>query len=262
MSDFDRNASTRWGTGVAQAGTRAQIDQGLRTYMLGVYNNMVIGLGITGLVALGVNMLAVASSPSTAVGQIGRIPLTSLGVALYESPLRWVVMLLPLAFVLFFSFRISSMAASSARTLFFVFAAAMGLSLSSILLVYTGQSVARAFFITAATFGALSLYGYTTPRSLSAMGSFLIMGVFGLIIAGLVNMFLQSSGLQFAISALSVLIFAGLTAYDTQSIKEMYYEGDGYEVATKKSVNGALMLYLDFINIFVSLVQLPGNRNN
>lgn len=262
MSDFDRNASARWGTGVAQAGTRAEIDQGLRTYMLGVYNNMVIGLAITGLVALGVNMLAVASSPASMAGQIGRIPLTSFGVALYESPLRWVVMLLPLAFVLFFSFRISSMAASSARTLFFVFAAAMGLSLSSILLVYTGQSVARAFFITAATFGALSLYGYTTPRSLSAMGSFLIMGVFGLIIAGLVNIFLQSSGLQFAISGLAVLIFAGLTAYDTQAIKEMYYEGDGYEVATKKSVNGALMLYLDFINIFVSLVQLTGNRNN
>lgn len=253
MSDFDRNASARWGAGVARAGTRAEIDQGLRSYMLGVYNNMVIGLAITGVVALGVNMLAVAGD--------GR-HLTAFGEALYMSPLRWVVMLLPLAFVFFISFRISSMAASTARMLFFVFAAAMGLSLSSILLVYTGQSVTRAFFITAAAFGGLSLYGYTTPRSLTGMGSFLIMGVFGLIIAGLVNIFLQSSGLQFAISALAVLIFAGLTAYDTQAIKEMYYAGDGYEVATKKSVNGALMLYLDFINIFVSLVQLTGNRNN
>jgi FtsH-binding integral membrane protein len=252
MSDFDRNASARWGTGVARAGTNAEIDQGLRTYMLGVYNNMVIGLAITGVVALGANMLAMGADRR----------LTAFGEALYMSPLRWVVMLAPLAFVLFFSFKISSMAASTARTLFFVFAAAMGLSLSSILLVYTGQSVSRAFFITAAAFGALSLYGYTTPRSLSAMGSFLIMGVFGLVIAGLVNLFLQSSGLQFAISALSVLIFAGLTAYDTQSIKEMYWSGDDSEVATKKSVNGALMLYLDFINIFMSLLQLTGNRNN
>ena len=252
MSDFDRNASARWGTGVAQAGTAAQIDQGLRAYMLGVYNNMVIGLGLTGLVALGANMLAMGADHR----------LTAFGEALYLSPLRWVVMLAPLAFVMFFSFRINSMAATSARALFFAFAAVMGLSLSSILLVYTGQSVARAFFITSATFGALSLYGYTTPRSLSAMGSFLIMGVFGIIIAGLVNIFLQSSMMQFAISILSVLIFSGLTAYDTQNIKEMYYESDSVDVAMKKSVNGALMLYLDFINIFMSLLQLTGNRNN
>jgi FtsH-binding integral membrane protein len=260
MSDFDRNATARWGQGVTHVG-RAEIDQGLRSYMLGVYNNMSIGLALTGLVALGTNMLTVSQSP-TAYRIGSHIYLNDLGAALYGSPLRWIIMLAPLAFVFFFSFRIDRMAASTARTLFFVFAAVMGLSLSSILLVYTGTSVARAFFITSAAFGALSLYGYTTRKDLSALGSFLIMGVFGLIIAGLVNLFLQSSGLQLALSGLSVLIFAGLTAYDTQAIKEMYFAGDGYEVATKKSVNGALMLYLDFINIFTSLLQLTGQRND
>jgi FtsH-binding integral membrane protein len=154
------------------------------------------------------------------------------------------------------------MSASSARALFFAFAAAMGLSLSSILLIYTGNSVARAFFITSAAFGGLSVYGYTTKRDLSPMGSFLIMGVIGLVIAGVVNLFVQSSAFQFGLSILSVLIFSGLTAWDTQAIKEMYYESDSYEVATKKSVNGALMLYLDFINIFQSLLFLSGDRNN
>lgn len=261
MSDFDRNASTRWGTGVARAGT-AELDKGLRAYMLGVYNHMTLGLAITGLVALGTNMLATTSDPSQAAARMGHILLTSFGVAIYGSPLRWIVMLLPLAFVFLFSFRINRMTASSAQTLFLVFAAAMGLSLSSILLVYTGASVANAFFITAATFGALSLYGYTTRRDLSPFGSFLIMGVIGLVIASVVNMFVQSTGFQYALSILAVLIFSGLTAWDTQAIKEMYYEGDGYEVMTKKSINGALMLYLDFINIFIALVQLTGNRNS
>jgi FtsH-binding integral membrane protein len=255
MSDFDRNAAARWGAGVARAGT-AEIDRGLRSYMLGVYNYMTVGLAVTGLVALGTNMLAVQ-------GGSGRsLQLTEFGMALYGSPLRWVVMLLPLAFVFFFSFRIDRMAASTARNVFLLFAAAMGLSLSSILLVYTGASVTRAFFITAASFGALSLYGYTTKRSLSGMGSFLVMGLFGLIIASLVNLFVQSSAFQFGLSILAVLIFAGLTAWDTQTIKEMYYVGDSGEVATKKSVNGALMLYLDFINIFTALLQLTGQRNN
>lgn len=260
MSDFDRNAGARWGTGVARAGA-AELDQGLRTYMLGVYNHMTLGLAVTGLVALGTNMLAVTNDPSQASARMGRIMLTSFGVAIYGSPLRWIVMLLPLAFVFFFSFRINQMAASTARALFLVFAAAMGLSLSSILLVYTGASVANAFFISAATFGCLSLYGYTTKRDLSPIGSFLIMGLFGLIIASVVNMFMQSSGFQFALSCLAILIFSGLTAWDTQAIKEMYYAGDGYEVSTKKSINGALRLYLDFINIFVAMVQLTGNRN-
>jgi FtsH-binding integral membrane protein len=260
MSDYDRFANARYGAGVARSGVA--VDQGLRAYMLGVYNYMTLGLGVTGLVALGTNMLATTGDQSQAAGRIGRIMLTSFGVALYGSPLRWVVMLLPLAFVLFFSFRIRQMTASTARTVFLVFAAAMGLSLSSILLVYTGASVANAFFIAAAAFASLSLYGYTTKRNLAPMGSFLVMGLFGLIIASLVNLFLHSSGLQFALSCLAVLIFSGLTAWDTQAIKEMYYAGDGYEVMTKKSINGALMLYLDFINIFVALLQLTGSRNN
>ena len=260
MSDYDRNA-VRWGQGSASA-RGATVDQGLRAYMLGVYNNMVVGLVLTGLAALATNYFAVAHDGSQVVAQMGRIPLTSFGVAIYGSPLKWVVMLAPLAFVFFFSFKINSMQASSARTLFFVFSAAMGVSISSLLLVYTGASVYRAFFITAAAFGGLSLFGYTTRRDLSPMGSFLIMGVIGLVIASLVNMFVQSTGFQFALSALAVLIFSGLTAYDTQAIKSMYFAGDGYEVQTKKSVNGALMLYLDFINIFMALLNLTGQRNN
>lgn len=260
MSDYDRNA-VRWGQGSAQTRS-ATVDQGLRSYMVGVYNYMAIGLVLTGIVAYATNYLAIAHDPSQVAATFRNIQLTSLGVALYGSPLKYVVMLAPLAFVFFFSFRINQMSASSARTLFYVFAAAMGLSLSSILLVYTGASVYRAFFTTAAAFAGLSLYGYTTKRDLSPIGSFLIMGVIGLVIASLVNLFLQSSGFQLALSALSVLIFAGLTAYDTQSIKEMYFEGDGYEVMTKKSVNGALMLYLDFINIFTALLNLTGSRNN
>lgn len=260
MSDYDRN-TVRWGQGAAQVRS-ATVDQGLRAYMLGVYNHMIIGLVLTGAAAYLTNMLAVAHTSADVAANFGRIPLTQFGVALYGSPLRYVVMLAPLAFVFFFSFRINQIRASTARTLFYVFSALMGLSLSSILLVYTGASVYRAFFITAAAFGGLSLYGYTTKRDLSPMGAFLIMGVIGLVIASLVNLFVQSSGFQFALSALAVLIFSGLTAYDTQAIKEMYFEGDGYEVATKKSVNGALMLYLDFINIFTALLNLTGQRNN
>ena len=261
MSDYDRNPSARWGQGATRIG-RAEIDQGLRSYMLGVYNNMVVGLALTGAVALGVHLLAVTSDPAQAVGRAGRLMLTNFGVTLYFSPLHWLVMLAPLAFVLFFSFRISRMSASSARTLFFAFAAAMGVSLSTILLVYTGTSIARAFFITAAAFGGLSLYGYTTQRDLSPMGAFMVMGLIGLVIASLVNLFLQSTGFQFALSFLAVLIFSGLTAWDTQAIKEMYFESDGYEVAAKKSVNGALMLYLDFINIFVAVLNLTGSGRN
>ncbi len=260
MSDFDRNATFRYGGTAARAG--AAVDQGLRSYMLGVYNNMVLGLAITGLAALGTNMLAVTRDPAEAAARFHSMYLTSFGVAIYGSPLRYVVMLAPLAFVFFFSFRIDRMSAASARNLFLGFSAVMGLSLSSILLVYTGQSVALAFFETAAAFGALSLYGYTTRRDLTPIGSFLVMGLFGLIIVSLVNLFMQSSALQFGISILAVGIFAGLTAWDTQRIKEMYFASDSLEVATKKSVNGALMLYLDFINIFTALIQLTGSRNN
>jgi FtsH-binding integral membrane protein len=257
MSNFDRNAAP-WSRGYTRTG--ADVDQGLRAFMLGVYNNMTIGLALTGLVALGANLLAVSALPTPY--QLGsHIYLTSFGAAIYSSPLRWVIMFAPLAFVLFFSLKINTMAASTARTLFFAFAAVMGLSLSSILLIYTGSSIARAFFITSATFGALSLYGYTTKKDLSAMGSFLIMGVIGIVIASLVNLFLQSGALQFAISVIGVLVFAGLTAYDTQRIKDGYYEvmGDA-TAASKAAIMGALNLYLDFINMFVMLLQLFGNR--
>ncbi len=259
MSDFDRNAAVRYGGRAARAG--AAIDQGLRSYMLGVYNNMVLGLAVTGLVALGTKMLAVSAVP-TAYRLSRGVYLTDFGAALYGSPLRWVVMLAPLAFIMFFTFRIDRMAAATARNMFLAFSAVMGLSLSSILLIYTGGSVAAAFFETATAFGAMSLYGYTTKRDLTPMGSFFMMGLFGIIIASLMNVvFLHSSAFQFGISILVVGVFAGLTAWDTQKIKEIYFEGDSQEVATKKSVNGALMLYLDFINIFTALIQLTGSRN-
>jgi uncharacterized protein len=188
--------------------------------------------------------------------------LTALGTALYASPLRWVVMLAPLGMVFFLSYRINKMSVAAAQTAFWVYAGLMGLSLSSIFLVYTGQSIVQTFFVTAASFGALSLYGYTTKRDLTAMGSFLIMGLFGLIIASVVNIFLASSALAFAVSVLGVLIFAGLTAYDTQKIKEMYFDGDDAAVMGRKAIMGALTLYLDFINLFMFMLQFLGNRNN
>jgi FtsH-binding integral membrane protein len=245
------------------AGTRtdAAIDEGLRAYMVKVYNLMAVGLVITGVAAYGTMMLATTSDPASAVATLanGKM-LTSLGAVLYGSPLRWVVMLAPLAVVFFLSFRVHTLSVSAAQTAFWVFAGLIGLSLSSIFLVYTSQSIVQTFFVTAAAFGALSLYGYTTRRDLTAMGSFLIMGVFGLIIAMVVNIFMQSSALQFAISAIGVLVFSGLTAYDTQKIKEMYFEGDEVLVAGRKAIMGALTLYLDFINLFTFLLHFLGNR--
>jgi FtsH-binding integral membrane protein len=248
---------------VATAGARADasIDEGLRAYMIRVYNLMALGLAITGIAALGTVMLATTNDPSAAVAQLGNGKmLTSFGAALYGSPLRWVVMLAPLAMVFFLSFRVEKMSLSAAQTTFWAFAALMGVSLSSVFLVYTSASIVQTFFITATAFLALSLFGYTTKRDLTGMGSFLIMGVWGLIIASLVNIFLASSALQFAISAIGVLVFAGLTAYDTQKIKEMYYVGDGALVAGRKAIMGALQLYLDFINMFMFLLQFLGNR--
>ena len=239
-----RNYQSQVGTG---ARADAAIDQGLRAYMLKVYNLMALGLAITGVVAYGTFSLA-TSSPAFAQ-------------LIYASPLRWVIMLAPLAFIFLFSFRIDRMSVSTAQAMFWAFAALMGLSLSTIFLVFTGASITQTFFVTAAAFGALSLYGYTTRRDLSAFGTFLVMGVFGLIIASLVNIFMQSSALQFAISALGVLIFSGLTAYDTQKIKEMYWEGDDTLVAGRKAIMGALTLYLDFINLFTFLLQFLGNRD-
>lgn len=236
--------------------TGAAVDEGLRSYMLGVYNYMAAGVGLTGVVAYLVYTLAVVT------GADGKVAgLTEFGTALYASPLKWVVMLAPLAFVFFLGFRIQKMSIGAAQMTFWAFAAIMGVSLSSIFLVFTGQSITRVFFVTAAAFAALSLYGYTTKKDLSGWGTFLIMGVVGIIIAALVNIFLQSSALQFAISVLGVLIFAGLTAYDTQRIKDTYYEiaGDATMMA-KGAIMGALSLYLDFINMFVSMLQLFGDR--
>jgi uncharacterized protein len=258
MADL-RNYQARYGAAGVQAD--ASIDQGLRAYMLRVYNLMALGLAITGVAALGTVTLATTSDPSQAVATLGNgSMLTALGATLYGSPLRWVIMLAPLAMVFFLSFRIDKMSVSAAQTTFWAYAALMGVSLSSIFLVYTAPSIVQTFFITATAFGALSLWGYTTKRDLTGMGSFLIMGVFGLIIAMIVNIFLQSSALQFAVSAIGVLIFAGLTAYDTQKIKEMYFEGDGAVAMGRKAIMGALRLYLDFINLFLFMLQFLGNR--
>ncbi len=245
MADL-RNYQARVATGTR---TDAAIDEGLRAYMIRVYNLMAIGLAVTGVAAWGAFNMAVADGQLTTFGQL-----------IYASAFRWVVILAPLGLVFFLSARVHKMSVSAAQTSFWVFAALMGLSLSTIFLVYTGQSIVRTFFITAASFGALSLWGYTTRRDLSGMGSFLFMGLIGIIIASIVNIFLGSTALQFAISVIGVLVFAGLTAYDTQQIKEMYYEGDNQLVAGRKAIMGALRLYLDFINLFMFLLQFLGNR--
>jgi uncharacterized protein len=222
---------------------QAAIDEGLRAYMLRVYNYMASGLALTGIVAY------LAAS-------------TGFYASIAATPLIWVVMLAPIAVVLFFSFRLERMSPSAAQATFWVFAGLMGLSLASVFLMFTGASIARVFFITAGTFAAMSLYGYTTKRDLSKMGSFLIMGLIGIILASLVNLFIQSSALHFAISVIGVIVFVGLTAYDTQRIKEMYIESDDGGTLTKKAVYGALALYLDFINLFTLLLQFIGVRKD
>ncbi|WP_321501157.1 Bax inhibitor-1/YccA family protein [Breoghania sp.] len=259
MATFDRNQASRYAGSRAEAGL---YDAGLRAYMLNVYNYMALGLGITGLTALGTFMLSVTTNQADAAAQLPNgMMLTSLGLALFVSPLKWLVILAPLAMVFFLSFRVHKMSVGAAQSTFWIYAALVGISLSSILMVYTHQSVARVFFITAASFGGLSLFGYVTKKDLSGWGSFLFMGLIGIIIASLVNMFIGSSAMQFAISVIGVLVFAGLTAYDTQQIKEMYYAGDSDVVAGRKAVMGALRLYLDFINLFLMLLQLFGNRD-
>jgi FtsH-binding integral membrane protein len=260
MPDYDRNAIGRFGS---VAGTRTgAIDQGLRSYMLSVYNYMALGLAITGLFAIGAFLLSVTSDPAGAAAQVrDGVYLTSIGYALFVSPLKWVIVLAPLGMVFLLSARAGSMSLSGTQIAFWVFAALMGLSISTIFLVYTQASIARVFFITAASFGALSLYGYSTRRDLSGFGTFLFMGLIGIVIASLVNIFLASSALQFIVSCAGVLVFAGLTAYDTQRIKEMYYVGDDGTVAGRKAIMGALSLYLDFINLFMMLLQLFGRRD-
>ncbi|OAN77688.1 hypothetical protein A8B82_12310 [Sulfitobacter sp. EhC04] len=247
------------------AGTRAAaIDEGLRAHMNKVYGTMSVGMLITFAAAWAISGLAVTTDPSGAAAQIGTDKyLTDIGYALYASPLKWVVMFAPLAFVFGFSAMINKMSAATAQTVFYAFAAVMGISISSIFLVFTGYSIAQVFLITAIAFAGLSLWGYTTKKDISGWGSFLIMGVIGLIVASIVNIFLASSALMFAISAIGVLIFAGLTAYDTQKIKTEYlahaHHGDS-EWLGKAAIMGALNLYLDFINMFMMLLSLFGNR--
>ncbi len=217
------------------------VDAGLRAFMLGIYNNMSIGLGITGLVAYFVSQNE------------------SLMRTIFGTPLQWVVMLAPLGFVIYLSARVMKMSPSTARLWFFAFAAVMGISISSIFLMYQIGAIAKVFFITAASFGALSLWGYTTKKNLTGMGSFMMMGLFGIIIAMVVNIFLKSAAMDFAISAIGVVIFAGLTAWDTQRLKHSYYEiGANAEMAGRVAIMGALSLYLDFLNLFLFLLRFMG----
>jgi uncharacterized protein len=263
MSDFDRNYASPFGRAAGRVDA-ATVDAGLRAYMLRIYNYMSIGLAITGLAALGIYMAAVTADPSGGAARIGNAYLTPFGYAMFVSPLKWLFMLAPLAMVFVISFGINRLRPATAQMLFWVFSALMGVSMSSIFLVYTHTSIVRVFFITAASFGALSLYGYTTKRDMSGMGSFLIMGLFGIVIASLVNIFLASSMLQFVVSVIGVLVFAGLTAYDTQRLKNDYiygYASQGGDVAERAAITGALTLYLNFINLFTLLLQLLGQRD-
>jgi uncharacterized protein len=255
MSDFDRNLAARGGVA---AGRSAAIDVGLRAYMIRIYNYMASGVALTGVVSYLTYQAAGGDAIQIAGGQI--TGLTSFGQAIFGGPLTIVLFLGTLGIVFFLSFRINKLQASTALVLFMAYAALLGLMLSTVFLQYTGASITRTFFISAASFGALSLYGYTTQRDLSPIGSFLVMGLFGLILAMVVNIFLKSTGLDFAISAIGVLIFAGLTAWDTQKIKEMYSANDDGTVAGRKAVMGALTLYLDFINLFLFMLRFLGDR--
>ena len=246
--DFNQRSFTK-------TADQAVIDEGLRAYMLKVYNYMTTGLLLTGIIAY---FFGKASIVTNDMGQI--VSVTQIGALLFGSPLKWLVMLAPLGFVFYLSARINKMSVSAAQITFWVFSAIMGLSLASLFIEFTHSSIARVFFITSGTFAAMSLYGYTTKRDLTRLGGFLFMGLIGVIIASLVNLFIGSSALQFAISVIGVLVFVGLTAYDTQTIKNMYYAGDSESIDTKKALMGALRLYLDFINLFILLLQLFGQR--
>jgi len=237
----------------APVATGDALDAGLRAYMLRVYNYMLVGLGLTGLMAW-----LTANTPLSQVfyNQVT----TPNGIAMQPNILGWIAIFAPLAMVFFLSFRIMKMSFAAAQTTFWVYAAVMGISLSTILFVYTGASIALTFFVTAGMFGGMSLWGYTTKRDLTGFGSFLFMGLIGLILASVAGMFFHSTQLQFVISVLGVFIFTGLTAYDSQSIKNMYYVGDDGEVVGKKAIMGALRLYLDFINLFLFLLRFMGNR--
>jgi uncharacterized protein len=255
MSDFDRNVAASRG---GYADRAAAVDAGLRAHMIRVYNYMASAVALTGVVAWLTYQAAGGDAISVSGG--GITGLTPFGQAVFGSWLLYVLMLAPLGLVIYLSFRIDRLQAGTARTLFFVYAGMLGLSLATIFLAFTGLSITRVFFISAAAFGALSLWGYTTQRDLTGMGSFLFMGLIGIILASLVNIFLKSSGLDWIISVIGVLVFAGLTAYDTQKIKEMYSVNDDGTVTGRKAVMGALSLYLDFINLFLMLLRLVGDR--
>jgi FtsH-binding integral membrane protein len=274
MAEFNRNTNSMLSGSPVSSAEAAVIDAGLRAYMLRIYNYMVLGLAITGIAAFGIYMLAATGDLASAAKVVrggaeiparlaGNMYLTPLGYAVFVSPLKWVIILAPLALVFGLSFGIDRLRPATAQLLFWIYAALMGLSLGSIFMVYTQTSVVRVFFITAASFGALSLWGYTTQRDLTGMGSFLIMGLFGIIIAGVVNMFLASSALQWITSVVGVLVFTGLTAWDTQRLKSEYIYGamDG-DTAERTAIMGALSLYLDFVNLFTMLLQLFGHRED
>jgi FtsH-binding integral membrane protein len=245
------------GISKSESSISSDIDQGLRSYMISIYNYMMLGLAVTGLISWAAFILADVHFSG---GHI--ISASQFGQAIYFSALRWVIVFSPLIMIFYIAAKINTMSVATARMVFLIFSGLIGLSMSSLLVVYTEVSIGRVFFETAAAFGALSFYGYTTKRSLSSMGSFMMMGLFGLIIVMIVNLFLQSTGLQWALSIIGILIFAGLTAWDTQSLKEGYYVGDTSEVSQKKAIFGALQLYLDFINMFQFLLMLTGNRRD
>lgn len=236
--------------GYPQSGTTtAGLDLGLRSYMLKVYNYMAAGLAVTGVAALVTYNLTI---------QDGH--LTQLGMTMFNSPLKWVLLFAPIGLVFWLSFGIQRMSVGTAQAVFWLYAALVGVGFTPLALIYTGASLVQVFMVTAATFGALSLWGYTTKRDLTGMGSFLFMGLIGLIIASLVNIWFQSAAATFALSVIGVLVFTGLTAYDTQKIKDMYYAGDDGTMIGRKAIMGALTLYLDFINLFLSLLRLMGDR--
>ena len=250
--EFNKQSST-----VRSSASEAIIDQGLRAHMLKVYNYMAAGVLLTGIVALFCFKMAAITS---AEGQI--IGLTNFGNAILNSGLKWVIMLSPLAIVFYMSFGAAKISTSKAQTLFWIFCILMGASLTYLFVIFTGLSITRVFFITAGTFGAMSIYGYTTKRDLTKLGSFCMMGLFGIIIASFVNIFTKSPMTYYVISYVGVLVFIGLTAYDTQKIKNMYLmsEGNSSALLNKQAIYGALTLYLDFINLFIFLLRIFGQR--
>ncbi len=262
MSQYNNNARYVQSGSATRSGVA--VDQGLRSYMFGVYNYMTLGVALTGVVAYGMFMLSFQQVAG------GRMGLTPLGQAIYGSPLKWVVMLAPLAVIIFMSVRSHRMSAATAQLTFWVYAALVGLSVATIFGRFDVNTIARTFFISAAAFAGLSIYGYATKRDLSGMGTFLVMGLIGVIIASIVHLGLMMvyqttfPALSFAISCIALLVFAGFTAYDTQSIKEGYFElaqsGDG-EAMAKSSIFGALALYQDFLGIFLNLLNLTGSSN-